>query len=133
MILNSFCLDQNLIMIKLAQGSFFASKSCKYSVRILIKNVFEYTIVPGAALIFCYLYWRPSFNNVLDPVLKGKNLKRSNMPLYYSSLTVYHVNNLQSTRQGYATSCFVAKLEKNSTKLFSLIKLHSCPPLKNLQ
>ena len=117
-----FCSDQNLIMIKLAQGSFFASRSFKYSIRILITNVSEDTIIPALhlanKLIFCYLYWRPSFNNVLAPVLKGESMKRSNMPLYYSSLTVYQVNKLQSTRQGYVTSCFAAKLENRTQRKY---------------
>ena len=125
-ILNSSCSDHNPIIIKYAPRSFSASISSDYSVTNFNKKVFEYSVVSVAACgiqveIF-FSYWKSNFDYALAHGLKRKSIKRRKMSFYYLSLTLHHVNKLQSTRGRYASSCCTAKLEKDLNEFFVLDK-----------
>ena len=125
-ILSSSYSDHNPIIIKYAQRSFSASISSEYSNTSFNKNVFEYSFVSGATCGIqvdnFFSYWKSNFNYALAHGLKRKRMKRRNMSFYYSSLTVHHVNKLQSARRGYESSGCIAKLEKELNEFIELGK-----------
>ena len=134
-ILNSSCSDHNPIIIKYAQ-SFSASISSDYSVTSFNKNVFEYSFVSGTAcgkqVDNFFSYWKSNFDYALALGFKRKRMKRRNLPFYYSSLTVHHVNcNLLDGDMRVLAAWRYWK--KNSMSLLNLIKLPFCPPLNILQ